>query len=103
ECANEQGKFWEYHDQLFANQRAMTDEDLRKYAANVGLDVQAFEECYTSGRHDATVQDDVEDGRKVGMSGTPGFYVNGVMLSGAQPVDGFKKVIDAELKRAGAL
>lgn len=103
ECANEQGKFWEYHDQLFANQRAMTDEDLRKYAANVGLDVQAFEECYTSGRHDATVQDDVEDGRKVGMSGTPGFYVNGVMLSGAQPFDAFKKVIDAELKRAGAL
>lgn len=103
ECANEQGKFWEYHDQLFANQRAMSDDDLRSYARTVGLDMQKFEECYTSGRHVATVERDVEQGRQVGMTGTPGFYINGRMLTGAQPFDAFKQVIDAELERAGAL
>lgn len=103
ECANEQGKFWEYHDQLFANQRAMSDDDLRSYARAVGLDMQKFEECYTSGRHTATVERDIAEGRQVGMTGTPGFYINGRMLTGAQPFEAFKQVIDAELERAGAL
>lgn len=103
ECANEQGKFWEYHDELFANQRAMSDEDLRTYATNVGLDLAKFDECYTSGRHVATVQDDVEDGQKIGMSGTPGFYINGRMLAGAQPFEAFKQIIDDELERSGEL
>lgn len=103
ECANEQGKFWEYHDQLFANQRAMSDQDLRTYAQNVGLDMKKFDECYQSGRHEKTVQQDIEDGAKIGMSGTPGFYINGRMLAGAQPFEAFKQIIDDELERKGQL
>jgi protein-disulfide isomerase len=101
ECANDQGKFWEYHDQLFANPRALTKENLITYAGTVGLDLPKFTECIESGVHAASVEDDVHDGEKVAMSGTPGFYVNGRMLGGAQPLEAFAKVIDEELARAG--
>lgn len=99
ECANEQGKFWEYHDQLFANQKMMSDADLKTYATNVGLDVAKFEECLASDKHVATVEQDMAEGKAVGMSGTPGFFINGRMLGGAQPFEAFQEVIDAELAR----
>jgi protein-disulfide isomerase len=97
-CANEQGKFWEYHDTLFQNQQALQVEDLRKYATNLKLDEKKFGECLASGKMAATVKADMEAGAKVGVSGTPAFFINGVMLSGAQPFEEFKKVIDAELQ-----
>ena len=97
ECANEQGKFWEYHDQLFANQRAMTEENLASYAENVKIDAAKFNECLTSGRHVATVEQDMKEGAAAGMSGTPGFFINGVFLGGAMPIEQFSEVIDAEL------
>jgi len=97
ECANEQGKFWAYHDLLFANQRAMTEEDLSGYASQAELDLAKFNECLTSGRHVATVDNDMEEGAAAGMSGTPGFFVNGVFLGGAMPIDKFSEIIDAEL------
>jgi protein-disulfide isomerase len=101
ECANDQGKFWEYHDQLFANQRAMTEENLVIYAENVELNLTAFNECLTSDKHVATVDEDMKDGAAAGMSGTPGFFINGIFLSGAMPIDKFTEVIDAELAKAG--
>ncbi len=101
ECANDQGKFWAYHDQLFANQRAMTEEDLARYATASELDVAKFTECLNSDKHVATVDEDMKDGANAGMSGTPGFYINGVFLGGAMPIEKFSEVIDAELKKQG--
>ena len=101
ECANEQGKFWEYHDKLFANQRAMFDEDLRRYAGEVGLDQAKFDECLASEKYKAKVDKDLEDGAAAGMSGTPGFFVNGRFVNGAQPLEVFSQIIDAELAKKG--
>ncbi|MBA2320383.1 MAG: thioredoxin domain-containing protein [Deltaproteobacteria bacterium] len=96
-CANDQGKFWEYHDQLFANQRMLDPLSLIRFAGEVGLDANAFQTCLDTAKHQAVVEANVETGRKVGMSGTPGFYVNGIHLSGALPIEMFSEVIDAEL------
>jgi protein-disulfide isomerase len=100
DCAGDQGKFWEYHDQLFANQRSLDDDSLITYATNVGMDSAAFRTCLTGNTHTADVDKDAADGEKVGMSGTPGFYINGRMLSGAQPIEAFSEVIDEELASA---
>ncbi len=102
ECAGEQDKFWEFHDTLFENQKALFEADLKKYAGTLSLDQAKFDECLASGRHAATVDGDLEYGKSVGMSGTPGFYINGRMLSGAQPLEAFQKVIDDELARSGS-
>ncbi|MFZ5468586.1 MAG: thioredoxin domain-containing protein [Myxococcota bacterium] len=96
-CAHEQGKFWEYHDVLFKNQQKLAVPDLKEHATAVGLDAAKFGECLDSGRHGKTVQDDMAAGSKVGVSGTPAFFINGVMLSGALPLEDFRKVIDQEL------
>jgi protein-disulfide isomerase len=96
-CANEQGKFWEYHDLLFKNREKLEPANLKEYAAQLGLDAAKFSACVEGGKFAGQVKEDSEAGRKVGVSGTPAFFINGVMLSGAQPFDEFKKVIDAEL------
>ncbi len=96
-CAGEQQKFWEYHDALFANQAKLMPEDLKEAAKTLGLDAAKFAECLDSGKMKKTVDEDMEAAKKVGVSGTPAFFINGVMLSGAQPVEAFKEVIDAEL------
>ena len=99
ECARDQGKFWEYHDKLFANQQKLSDEDFKTYAGELGLNVEAFTNCLTSGKFRADVQNDMNDGQKAGVSGTPAFFVNGRFLSGAQPFEAFKALIDEELAR----
>jgi protein-disulfide isomerase len=96
-CAGEQQKFWEYHTALFKNQQKLMPEDLKAHASALGLDAAKFNECLDSGRLSKVVQDDIAAGKKVGVTGTPAFFINGVMLSGAQPIEEFKKVIDAEL------
>ena len=98
-CAGDQGKFWEYHDALFANQSALQVEQLKEHAKKVGLDAAKFDKCLDSGEKAATVKADQEDGQKVGVNGTPAFFINGILLSGAQPFDEFKSVIDAELAK----
>jgi protein-disulfide isomerase len=97
-CAGDQGKFWEYHDKLFANQQALQVEDLKKYAGELSLDAAKFGECLDSGTKAAQVSADLEAGKKVGVNGTPAFFINGVMISGAQPIEEFKAIIDEELK-----
>jgi protein-disulfide isomerase len=96
-CAHDQGKFWPYYDVLFKNQQKLAVADLKEHAKSVGLDSAKFDKCLDSGDKAASVKADQEAGQKAGVSGTPAFFINGVSLSGAQPADEFKKVIDQEL------
>jgi protein-disulfide isomerase len=96
-CAHAQGKFWEYHAKLFANQSALGDEKLKEYAKDLGLDAGKFEQCLATKPFKAAIDKDIADASKVGVTGTPAFFINGRMLSGAQPFDKFKEVIDEEL------
>ena len=98
-CASEQGKFWPYHDKLFANAPKASAENLKAYAKEVGLDVRAFEKCFSSGKYQAAVQKDIEEGTRAGVTGTPAFFINGRVISGAQPLESFVRVIDDELAR----
>jgi protein-disulfide isomerase len=98
-CAQDQGKFWEYHDVLFANQRAQADDDLKKYAGEVGLDQAKFDECLTSNKYASRIEADKKSGEAAGVSGTPAFFINGVFVNGARPFEAFAEVIDDELKR----
>ncbi len=99
-CAHDQGKFWPYHDLLFARAPRASPDELKTYAREVGLDMGAFEHCLTSRSHQAAVQKDVDDGTRAGVTGTPTFFINGRPLSGAQPLESFVRVIEEELARA---
>ena len=99
ECARDQGKFWEYHDVLFANQSDFKPETLPRYAAQLSLDIEIFQACLDSKKYAARVDSDLAQGALVGMSGTPGFYINGIPLAGAQPLPAFQQIIDGELAR----
>jgi len=96
-CAGDQGKYWEMHKKLFDNQRALEISDLKKYAGELGLDQGKFDGCLDSGTKAAEVQASVEAGGKVGVNGTPAFFINGRPLSGAQPYEAIAGVIDYEL------
>jgi len=98
-CAGEQGKFWEMHDRLFANQAKLRVADLKEHATALGLNAEAFNQCLDSGKHAADLQKDVEQGADYGVSGTPAFFINGRPLVGAQPFESFAQVIDDELER----
>jgi protein-disulfide isomerase len=97
-CALEQGKFWEYHDELFTASKLEKD-DLIGYARNVKLDGKQFESCLTSEKYKADIEKDEQEGRKAGVNGTPAFFINGLWLSGAQRQDAFARLIDDELGR----
>ncbi len=101
-CANAQGKFWDYHAKLFANQSALGEEKLKEYAKDVGLDGAKFDQCLAEKPFKAAIDKDIADGEKVGVTGTPAFFINGRMLSGAQPFEKFKEVIEEELSAKGA-
>lgn len=96
-CAGEQGKFWEFHDALFADQSKQTGADLAAHARTLGLDEKSFEACLATGRYTPKVDADLQEGTKLGITGTPAFFINGVFLSGAQPQAEFEKVIDSQL------
>src|SRR5215831_17323045 len=95
-CADEQGKFWPYHDELFANP-TLTDADLKAHAVKAGLDAEKFNSCFDSRRFKAAVDKDIAEGNQAGVTGTPAFFINGRALEGAQPFEAFKRVIDEEL------
>lgn len=98
-CAGEQGKYWELHDAMFANQRALQVPALKQTAKTLGLDSAKFDQCLDSGKHADNVRTDYELGEKMGVNSTPTIYVNGRPLVGAQPFEAFKQVIDEELSR----
>lgn len=97
-CAGEQGKFWEYHDQLI-NASNLERVALLEYARALKLDEKHFDSCLGGGKYKAEVERDVKEGTQAGVSGTPGFFINGVLLSGAQAPEAFARVIDEELAR----
>jgi protein-disulfide isomerase len=98
-AAHEQGKFWEYHDKLFANQQKLSRADLLKYAKELKLDVAKFTKDLDSGKYKAQIEADTNEAVAIGAGGTPAFFVNGRFLNGAKPFAEFAKVINAELER----
>lgn len=98
-CAGEQGKFWEYHDMLFANQSALAVDNLKQYAKDLGLDTAKFDQCLDSGARADEVAKDVADAQNYRVSSTPTFFVNGIKLKGAQPFSSFQELIEAELAK----
>ena len=97
-CANEQGKFWEFHDRVYAAGPDASDAALGKFAAEAALDKAAFNACLASGKPTAAIQKDVDEGVGHGINGTPGFFVNGRFLSGNQPLSAFENIIHEELR-----
>ena len=97
ECAGEQKKYWEMHDLLFENGVQSGVAGFKQYAKQLGLNTAKFNECLDSGAMAGEVRKDMADGTAAGIQGTPGFLVNGKLVSGAQPFSVFKQVIDAEL------
>ena len=98
-CANAQGKFWEFHQKLWGASDLST-EKLKAMAGEVGMDQQKFNDCLAKQEFKAVIDKDIADGAAVGVTGTPAFFINGRMLSGAQPFERFKEVIDEELARS---
>lgn len=100
QCANDQGKFWALHDWMFDNQQTLDVETLKSAARNLGIDSAKFDQCLSSGQHAEDVRKSLADGQKVGVSGTPAFFINGVMMSGALPFEKFQAEIDQALEAA---
>ncbi len=101
EAAHRQGKFWEMHDLIFANQREMSPEKYEEYAAQIGLNVERFKKDVASPDIKKRVDSDAAEAASLGITGTPAFLVNGRYLSGAQPFEAFKRLIDEELAGKG--
>jgi protein-disulfide isomerase len=97
-CAGSLGRYWPYHDKLFANQPAFQRGDLLRYAAEVGLPRDTFTKCLDTHQFAAAVEADVEQARALGVRGTPTFVVNGRVVSGALPVEDFRTLINEALK-----
>ncbi len=100
-CAAEQGKFWPFHDALFADQSKESPQDLKATAKALGLNTTKFDACLDQAKYEAGVRADMEEGRVLGIDGTPAFFVNGRMLVGAQPASSFDQIIDEELAAKG--
>jgi protein-disulfide isomerase len=99
-CAGDQGKYWEYHDVLFANQRALQEEHLRKYAAGLNLNTAAFGTCLDAGKHASRVQAGLQEATQLGLSSTPSVFINGRLVMGAQSLEVFQGIIEDELQRS---
>ena len=102
ECAGDQDAYWEYHDYLFShqngeNQGAFSKDNLKKFAVELKLDAQAFNECMDSGKYTQLITDQTNFARQLGVQSTPSFLVNGQGVVGAQPFDSFKQLIDGLL------
>jgi protein-disulfide isomerase len=96
-CAGDQGRFWQYHDTLYHNAPKLSPVELKAYAKEMKLDTAAFDQCLASGKHKSAVQQDLNEGAKLGLTGTPTFFINGHEMSGALPLEAFSTVIDEEL------
>jgi protein-disulfide isomerase len=106
ECADDQGKYWELHDKIFAEQEKkgqgtvqFTLQELKQWASSIGLDSAAFNACLDSGKHKDEVKKDLDAGTAAGVTGTPSFFINGRFIVGAQPYSTFKTLIEEELKK----
>lgn len=104
ECAAEQGQFWEYHDLIFTDQTTtrsvFNDDALTRLAGDLGLETTAFSDCLASGRYTNQIQRESQAASALGLRGTPGFLINGVFVSGAQPFEAFQQIIEEQLQAA---
>jgi protein-disulfide isomerase len=98
QCANAQGRFWQYHDRLFGDPSKLSDADLKRTAAELGLDTARFNACFDSHEYRSVVDADLQAGQDAGITGTPAFFINGRELTGAQPFDEFQRIIEEELQ-----
>ena len=96
-CATEQGKFWAYHDLLFASPVKLAEEDLRQHARGLGLNMSQFDSCLRDRKFTAQIDEDLKAGNQAGVSGTPAFFINGVFFNGLQPLSALESTIDDEL------
>ena len=99
-CANDQGKFWEFHDKLYGGGTDASPETLTRLAREIDMDVVAFQQCLSTGKHRSDIDRDIQEASSLGVTGTPGFFINGRLISGAQPYEGFAQVINEELAHA---
>ncbi len=100
-CAQDQDQYWQFHDWLFQNQRTMNRETMIAQAGELGMDAEAFQACIEKQTYAGRIVSDAQEARSFGITGTPGFLVNGRVLSGAQPLDAFEKIINEELDLRG--
>jgi len=98
-AAERQGKFWELHDKLFLDPQKLKPENVKQYAKDIGLDMERFEKDVYSPELKAKLEADMAEAKQLGVTGTPGFFINGRFLSGAKPFDEFAQAINAELTR----
>lgn len=98
-CASDQGKFWEFHDKLFADQSKLSDDDFIALGKELKLDAAKFDPCVKGMQKVAEIDKDAQDGENAGVSGTPAYFINGIFLSGALPKEKFEEVIDQELSK----
>jgi protein-disulfide isomerase len=98
QCAHDQDKFWEMHDLLFANQHALAADNLKDYAARLGLDVQQFNACLESARYAEEIRKDIADGQRYGVVSVPTFFVNGRQFRGALPMIEWQQIVDQLLE-----
>ncbi len=99
-CAKEQGKYWEMYEELFKNQKSLNDSDLKKAAQTIGLDSKKYDDCIANpAKHVAIIDENLRSGEKLGVTGTPAFFINGRRLSGALPYEEFKRVIESEFAK----
>ena len=103
EAAHRQGKFWEMHDKLFGDQKSLGPETYERYAKELGLNLAKWKADMASDSVKKTIEAESQAGTAIGARGTPAFFINGKSLSGAQPFESFKAVIDAEIQAADAL
>ena len=101
EAAHRQGKFWAMHDRIFMNQRDLRPETLAGYAKEIGLDLGRYQKDVVSADVKNAIDKDLEQAQKLGVTGTPSFFINGRNLSGAQPYPNFKQMIDQALEAKG--
>ena len=96
ECANEQGKFWEMHDKIFANTESMSIENFKLWAAELGMNTDQFNDCLDNNKYADLIEANTQAGSEAYIGGTPSFVINNQLLVGAQPIAAFKAVLDAE-------
>lgn len=99
--ADKQGKFWEFHDRLFAEQKNLTFDAFKRHAEAIGMDVAEFEKEFFNLDNKKPVDADMEEAKKLGVTGTPAFFINGRFLNGAKPFEDFAKLINEELTKKG--
>jgi protein-disulfide isomerase len=97
-CAGDQGKYWEMHEKLFSNAQKLELADLKAYARDLGIDGAKFDRCLESNEKAPLVEKNRKAGEEAGVTGTPAFFINGRLISGAQPLEAFTAIVDQELK-----